>query len=144
MDLSNKQHVADLLSALYGHNCSDIDLPAPDGCKNSAGDNRVYADTWTAELYDYCDAHPGRCVKLKIDGVQLLGVNFVLEDTPCAIVVMDYDTVEPCGAAMISGDGAILKTPFALVQAWLGDTVLDDYDDLHPIHNFAKVCGLSC
>lgn len=138
MDLSNKQHVADLLSALYGYNCSDIDLPAPDGCKNSTGDNRVYADTWTTELYDYCDAHPDSCASLQIDGVQLLGVKFVLDGTPCAIVVMDYDTVEPCGAAMISGDSAMVRTPRDLMQAWLGDTVLDDYDDLHPICNFLR------
>jgi hypothetical protein len=126
MNLTNKQHVSNLLAAMYGNNATNINLPKPDGTKNSDNDNRTYATTWSEEFWEVREADPYNTISIAIDGAELYAYNFELDGKPVHLVALDYDTIEPEGVVLLDGH---CNNQLDVIDSWLGNTTLAEYEN---------------
>ena len=142
MDITNKQHVSDLLAYLTqdmdvaGVNLTKTVLPAPTGAKNSTGEDRINADSWYDEFYNLRKSNPDKLVELDIDGVQLYAFNFDLDNEPVHIVNMEYDTAPSEGVALLPWH---CNNENELIDSWLGQTIPADHPKSHPIRDFVRL-----
>lgn len=140
MDIINKQHLSNLIECMYGYNVTDIVLPQPDGTKNSINDNRGYSQTWSEEFEELRDADPEHTIHIDGGGMDLYGYKFMLDGQPLCYVTMEYDNGNPEGCALVDDWG--IETPTDLVEAWLGNTSLEEYESWEDIVTFARIAGM--
>lgn len=139
MNITNKQHLANLMHHMDAANATDIHLPAPDCSRNSKGDTGRYSDTWYDEFYALREGDPAHTLCIPGHGVNLYGYKFVLDGRPVCYVSMEYDTVEPRDCALVDDDG--INTPADLVRAWLGNTSLFNHIG-EDIIDLARLAGI--
>jgi hypothetical protein len=116
MEINNKQDIADLLDFLDGVNISSIDLPTPSGHRNS----------WWDELVAYGDTNPGSYIGKSAKSSELLGYRAIVDGNPVTLVILSYSNGGEEGVVLVDGH---LETIDDLVDAWLGDTTIDDYKE---------------
>ena len=135
MEITNKQHLANLLHYMRGINVTNITLPGPNGHKNSVNDNRKYADSWTDEFFNLRQSDGGNTIEITTPGASLYAYNFILDEQRVHIVALEYDSVEPEGVFMSEGHCADCRD---VVESWLGMTTIAEHEN-HAIQIFAQL-----
>jgi len=150
MDITNKQHLANLLTWSSGErdgrspNKTNIVLPKPINAQNSKGTSSCFfTEGWDKEFHELRKANPDKNIELRIDDDELYAYNFKLDGKPVHMVGMTHYVT---GA---TDTPPFLMTYGVLVSGHCEDItdVLDSFlinahpnyrPDDHPIHLFAN------
>lgn len=141
MTINNLQHLSNLVCELSGErnismlNISSLNLPQPDGTRNSTADTGRYADTWYDEFIDLIYDTPDNVVSLTHEDATLVAYNFEICGKAYHLCAMLHECSHAEGVCI--GNGHIANAS-ELVAEWLGNTTLEEHAG-SPITEFAMV-----
>ena len=130
MDINNPQHLSNAMKFVDATNITEIELPPPDGAKNSTGDTRRYADCWWDELVQWGKDHPDTWIgdaKGEVPNAsELIGYHVTINNIPATLVIMSYSQGGFENCVLYPGH---LQNMEDLVDAWFGDESIEDYKE---------------